>query len=41
MTEFSSETPHDFPNLDLSLFDVPTAEKLAKGAEPEIGRAHV
>ncbi|CAN7283351.1 arsenical resistance protein ArsH [Pseudomonas brassicacearum] len=35
MTEFSSETPHDFPNLDLSLFDVPTAEKLAKSAEPE------
>ncbi len=35
MTEFSSETPHDFPNLDLSLFDVPTAEKLAKNAAPE------
>lgn len=35
MTEFSSETPPDFPNLDLSLFDVPTAEKLAKGADPE------
>ncbi|UQI33968.1 arsenical resistance protein ArsH [Pseudomonas bijieensis] len=35
MTEFSSETPHDFPNLDLSLFDAPTPEKLAQNAEPQ------
>ncbi|QKS80732.1 MULTISPECIES: arsenical resistance protein ArsH [Pseudomonas] len=35
MTESSSENPNDFPNLDLSLFDAPTSEKLAKGAEPQ------
>ncbi|MCD9116897.1 arsenical resistance protein ArsH [Pseudomonas bijieensis] len=35
MTEFSSETPRDFPNLDLSLFDAPTPEKLAQNAEPQ------
>ncbi|ALI09774.1 MULTISPECIES: arsenical resistance protein ArsH [Pseudomonas] len=35
MTEFSSEPPNDFPNLDLSLFDVPTPEKLTQSAEPQ------
>jgi len=34
MTEFTSDTATEFPNLDLSLFDVPTPEKLAERAVP-------
>jgi len=34
MNDFTQETPSDAPNLDLSLFDVPTDEKLAQYRPP-------
>lgn len=34
MAEFTSDTPQDFPNLDLELFDVPTLGKLTQPAPP-------
>ncbi|MFK0311784.1 arsenical resistance protein ArsH [Pseudomonas sp. NPDC090233] len=34
MTEFTSETPLDFPSLDLELFDAPSLDKLTQHAPP-------
>lgn len=34
MTEFTSETPLDFPSLDLELFDAPSLDKLTQYAAP-------
>lgn len=35
MNDFAHENPSDVSNLDLSLFDVPTDEKLTQYAQPE------
>lgn len=34
MNDFTHENPSDLPSLDLSLFDVPTHDKLTQGAQP-------